>query len=117
MNTGKATFLKDEHKIHNCTYIRQYHNLQPYVAVSAIPNYDTTRVSMNDSSYDHKQETYSNNLLSQYLTTVRALHFFAASVLGHIHFGEEGQIHHHGWQDSRHGHGGSLGRTAQNIAL
>ena len=27
------------------TYIRQYHNLRPYIAVSAIPNFDPTQVS------------------------------------------------------------------------
>ena len=37
---GKTTFLNDVHKFHKCTYIRQYHNLRPYIKVSAIPNFD-----------------------------------------------------------------------------
>lgn len=40
--SGKTTFLNDVHKSHKCTYIRQYHNLRPYIAVSAIPNFDPT---------------------------------------------------------------------------
>ena len=32
------------HKSHKCTYIRQYHNLRPYIAVSAIPNFDPTQL-------------------------------------------------------------------------
>ena len=43
--TGKTTFLNDVHKSHKCTYIRQYHNLRPYIAVSAIANFDPTKVS------------------------------------------------------------------------
>jgi hypothetical protein len=37
---GKTTFLNDTTKSHKCTYIRQYHNIRPYVIVSAIPNFD-----------------------------------------------------------------------------
>ena len=37
---GKTTFLNDTTKSHKCTYIRQYHNIRPYVYVSAIPNFD-----------------------------------------------------------------------------
>jgi ABC-type lipoprotein export system ATPase subunit len=40
--SGKTTFLNDVHKYHKCTYIRQYHNLRPYVTVSKIPNFDPT---------------------------------------------------------------------------
>jgi ABC-type nitrate/sulfonate/bicarbonate transport system ATPase subunit len=40
--SGKTTFLNDVHKLHKCTYIRQYHNLRPYIAVSKIPNFDPT---------------------------------------------------------------------------
>lgn len=43
-HTGKTTFLNDVHKSHKCTYIRQYHNLRPYISVSAIPNFDPTNV-------------------------------------------------------------------------
>lgn len=32
------------HKSHKCTYIRQYHNLRPYIAVSAIANFDPTKL-------------------------------------------------------------------------
>mmetsp|Transcript_16799 Transcript_16799/g.36243 ORF Transcript_16799/g.36243 Transcript_16799/m.36243 type:complete len:481 (+) Transcript_16799:147-1589(+) len=42
--SGKTTFLNDVHKFHKCTYIRQYHNLRPYIAVSAIPNFDPTEL-------------------------------------------------------------------------
>ena len=48
---GKTTFLNDVHKSHKCIYIRQYHNLRPYIAVSAISNFDPTRVSMNGNYY------------------------------------------------------------------
>ena len=37
---GKTTFLNDTTKSHKCTYIRQYHNIRPYVTVSKIPNFD-----------------------------------------------------------------------------
>ena len=40
--SGKTAFLNDVHKSHKCTYIRQYHNLRPYVTVSKIPNFDPT---------------------------------------------------------------------------
>jgi ABC-type lipoprotein export system ATPase subunit len=40
--SGKTTFLNDVHKSHKCTYIRQYHNLRPYITVSKIPNFDPT---------------------------------------------------------------------------
>lgn len=42
--SGKTTFLNDVHKSHKCTYIRQYHNLRPYIAVSAIPNFDPVKL-------------------------------------------------------------------------
>eukprot|EP00584_Thalassiosira_punctigera_P010888 CAMPEP_0172545922 /NCGR_PEP_ID=MMETSP1067-20121228/15753_1 /TAXON_ID=265564 ORGANISM="Thalassiosira punctigera, Strain Tpunct2005C2" /NCGR_SAMPLE_ID=MMETSP1067 /ASSEMBLY_ACC=CAM_ASM_000444 /LENGTH=531 /DNA_ID=CAMNT_0013332759 /DNA_START=130 /DNA_END=1725 /DNA_ORIENTATION=- len=42
--SGKTTFLNDVHKSHKCTYIRQYHNLRPYIAVSSIPNFDPSRL-------------------------------------------------------------------------
>ena len=42
--SGKTTFLNDVHRSHKCTYIRQYHNLRPYIAVTAIPNFDPTKV-------------------------------------------------------------------------
>jgi ABC-type lipoprotein export system ATPase subunit len=40
--SGKTTFLEDVQKRHHCTYIRQYHLLRPYIAVSKIPNFDPT---------------------------------------------------------------------------
>lgn len=42
--SGKTTFLGDVHKNHQCTYIRQYHNLRPYIAVNLIPNFDQTQL-------------------------------------------------------------------------
>jgi ABC-type nitrate/sulfonate/bicarbonate transport system ATPase subunit len=41
---GKTTFLNDTTKSHKCTYIRQYHNIRPYIAVSKIPNFDPTQL-------------------------------------------------------------------------
>ncbi|GMH61104.1 hypothetical protein TrRE_jg12436, partial [Triparma retinervis] len=38
--SGKTTFLEDVHKAHKCTYIRQYHNLRPFIPVKKIPNFD-----------------------------------------------------------------------------
>jgi len=42
--SGKTTFLNDVHKSHKCTYIRQYHNLRPYINVSSIPNFDPSHL-------------------------------------------------------------------------
>lgn len=42
--SGKTTFLNDVHKSHKTTYIRQYHNLRPYITVSAIPNFDPSQL-------------------------------------------------------------------------
>lgn len=42
--SGKTTFLNDTTKSHKCTYIRQYHNVRPYVTVSKIPNFDPTKL-------------------------------------------------------------------------
>lgn len=44
LSTGKTTFLEDTTKSHKCTYIRQYHNIRPYVTVSKIPNFDPTKL-------------------------------------------------------------------------
>jgi hypothetical protein len=41
---GKTTFLEDTTKSHKCTYIRQYHNIRPYVTVSKIPNFDPSKL-------------------------------------------------------------------------
>lgn len=41
---GKTTFLNDTVKSHKCTYIKQYHNIRPYVTVSKIPNFDPTKL-------------------------------------------------------------------------
>jgi hypothetical protein len=46
---GKTTFLNDTAKSHKCTYIRQYHNLRPYITVSKIPNFDPTRLPFWDT--------------------------------------------------------------------
>jgi len=42
--SGKTTFLNDTVKSHKCTYIKQYHNVRPYVTVSTIPNFDPTQL-------------------------------------------------------------------------
>jgi hypothetical protein len=42
--SGKTTFLNDTTKSHKCTYIRQYHNIRPYITVSKIPNFDPTKL-------------------------------------------------------------------------
>lgn len=42
--SGKTTFLEDVHKSHKCTYIRQYHNMRPYIVVTKIPNFDPSRL-------------------------------------------------------------------------
>jgi ABC-type lipoprotein export system ATPase subunit len=42
--SGKTTFLNDTTKSHKCTYIRQYHNVRPYVKVTKIPNFDPTKL-------------------------------------------------------------------------
>ena len=42
--SGKTTFLNDVHASRKCTYIRQYHNLRPYVLVSKIPNFDPAKL-------------------------------------------------------------------------
>jgi hypothetical protein len=47
--TGKTTFLNDTAKSHKATYIRQYHNLRPYITVTKIPNFDPTRLPFWDT--------------------------------------------------------------------
>jgi hypothetical protein len=42
--SGKTTFLNDVHKAHECIYIRQYHNIRPYITVSKVPNFDPTEL-------------------------------------------------------------------------
>lgn len=79
--SGKTTFLNDVHKSHKvsktkvetwrnewkltspqpcpapkCTYIRQYHNLRPYIAVSAIPNFDPTKLPYWDIYVKEKKD-------------------------------------------------------------
>lgn len=54
--SGKTTFLNDVHKSHSCTYIRQYHNLRPYIAVSAIPNFDPTKLPYWDIYIKEKKD-------------------------------------------------------------
>lgn len=54
--SGKTTFLNDVHKSHKCTYIRQYHNLRPYIAVSAIPNFDPTKLPYWDIYIKEKKD-------------------------------------------------------------
>jgi len=40
--SGKTTFLNDVHAKNRCIYIRQYHNLRPYIQVRKIPRFDPT---------------------------------------------------------------------------
>ena len=40
--SGKTTFLNDVYKSHRCIYIRQYHNMRPFITTSKIPNFDPT---------------------------------------------------------------------------
>jgi hypothetical protein len=40
--SGKTTFLNDVYRRHKCTYIRQYHLIRPYIAVTKIPSFDPT---------------------------------------------------------------------------
>lgn len=54
--SGKTTFLNDVHKSHKCTYIRQYHNLRPYIAVSAIPNFDPSQLPYWDIYIKEKKD-------------------------------------------------------------
>jgi ABC-type lipoprotein export system ATPase subunit/heme/copper-type cytochrome/quinol oxidase subunit 4 len=42
--SGKTTFLQDVYQSHKCTYIRQYHNMRPYLSVSNIPSFDPTQL-------------------------------------------------------------------------
>ncbi|GAX17631.1 hypothetical protein FisN_18Lh287 [Fistulifera solaris] len=42
--SGKTTFLEDVYRSHKCIYIRQYHNIRPYVIVSKIPHFDPTKL-------------------------------------------------------------------------
>merc|ERR1719424_411135 len=42
--SGKTTYLEHVHKVNKCTYIRQYHNLRPFIAVNKIPNFDPTQL-------------------------------------------------------------------------
>lgn len=43
--SGKTTFLNDVYKNHKCIYVRQYHNMRPYITVSKIPHFDPTQLS------------------------------------------------------------------------
>lgn len=36
--------MNDVAKSHGCTYIRQYHNLRPYITVAKIPIFDPTKL-------------------------------------------------------------------------
>lgn len=54
--SGKTTFLNDVHKSHKCTYIRQYHNLRPYIKVSAIPAFDPTQLPYWDIYVNEKKD-------------------------------------------------------------
>jgi ABC-type lipoprotein export system ATPase subunit len=55
--SGKTTFLNDTTKSHHCTYIRQYHNIRPYVTVSQIPNFDPQQLPFWDIYEREKKDT------------------------------------------------------------
>ena len=42
--SGKTTYLEDLHKLHRCTYIRQYHTLRPYIPVTKIPSFEPAQL-------------------------------------------------------------------------
>jgi len=42
--SGKTYFLNEVHSAHKCIYIRQYHNVRPYITVTKIPNFDYTKL-------------------------------------------------------------------------
>jgi len=42
--SGKTTFLNDVHKSHRCIYVRQYHNMRPFITVNTIPNFDPSKL-------------------------------------------------------------------------
>ncbi|KAJ1459245.1 hypothetical protein M885DRAFT_460113 [Pelagophyceae sp. CCMP2097] len=42
--SGKTTFLNDVYEVNKCVYVRQYHNLRPYICVSQIPSFDPTKL-------------------------------------------------------------------------
>jgi len=54
--SGKTTFLNDVRKLHKCIYIRQFHNLRPYIKVSAIPNFNPTDLPYWDIYVREKKE-------------------------------------------------------------
>lgn len=55
--SGKTTFLNDTTKSHHCTYIRQYHNIRPYVTVSQIPNFNPTELPFWDIYEREEKDT------------------------------------------------------------
>ena len=61
--SGKTTFLNDVHTLNKCTYVRQYHNLRPYVPVSKIPNFDPTKLPFWNLYSDEKSDSYNPNIL------------------------------------------------------
>jgi len=66
--SGKTTYLEDIHKVHSCTYIRQYHTLRPYIPVKKIPGFDPTQLPYwhlySDKTVDggKKNESYNPNV-------------------------------------------------------
>lgn len=66
--SGKTTFLEDVHKLHSCTYIRQYHTLRPYIPVKKIPGFDPTELpywqlySDKVTEGGNKNESYKPNV-------------------------------------------------------
>jgi hypothetical protein len=93
--TGKTTFLNDTAKSHHsCTYIRQYHNLRPYIAVTKIPNFypsrlpywnvyvqEATAATVGGTMAGQFTGMYAPSLLHQYSSRPNAVGNFSIRVL------------------------------------
>jgi len=55
--SGKTTFLNHVHEKHKCVYIRQYHNLRPYIKVSKIPNFDPSNLPYWQNYVSEKEDS------------------------------------------------------------
>jgi len=42
--SGKTTFLNHVYDANKCIYVRQYHNLRPYITVGQIPSFDPSKL-------------------------------------------------------------------------
>mmetsp|Transcript_6656 Transcript_6656/g.23546 ORF Transcript_6656/g.23546 Transcript_6656/m.23546 type:complete len:500 (-) Transcript_6656:72-1571(-) len=53
--SGKTTFLNHVYEVNKCIYVRQYHNLRPYVTVAQIPSFDPSKLPFWDLYATEKQ--------------------------------------------------------------